>query len=101
MRAFLSHLFKFAVRLIGGRFEYAVQTSYNFDVWPSCVSSAWSTWASGFASFDEAKAQLITEALRLGAKEHVAPMKWRIERRIVWTSYFYPLTVIRHSHPKP
>lgn len=73
------------VRFLGGRYEWETQTTEP--------DGCWRTWTDGFPSYDAAMQSLIED--RAAGKrwnQHMPydRVKWRVERRIVWTRYYAP-----------
>ena len=77
------------VRLFGGAYEWETQTTEP----DGCCR----TWSAGFRSLDDAMKSL--ENHKASGKRWNLHMpddavKWRVERRIVWTRYYEPNSVI-------
>ena len=73
------------VRLLGGRCEWETQTTEP--------DGCWRTWSAGFRSIDDAMKSLnedIASGKRWSLHMPDDAVKWRVERRIVWTQYYEP-----------
>ena len=83
------------VRLLGGWHEWEVQTAEP--------DGCWRTWSDGFPSLEDAMKSLLAD--RAAGKRWNQYMtddmvKWRVERRIVWTRYYEPNSELSQRKPE-
>lgn len=73
------------IRLLGGRYEWETQTTEP--------DGCWRTWTDGFSSLQDAMESLLADRAagkRWNPHMPTESVKWRVERRIVWTRYYEP-----------
>jgi hypothetical protein len=71
------------VRFFGGFYEWETQTTEP--------DGTWRTWSNGFMSLESAMDSLLADRDAGQRWNQYMPdesVKWRVERRIVWTRYY-------------
>ena len=66
---------------------------YEWETQTTEPDGCWRTWSSGFASLESAMESLLADRAAGKRWNKYMPddaVKWRVERRIVWTRYYEP-----------
>ena len=80
----LSRLKESIIRFFGGRYEWEVQTTEP--------DGCWRLWSDGFASLADAMEhanECVENRDRWNQYMEDKDVKWRVERRIIWSKYYY------------